>query len=386
MPVFPYQAQNGWHEIWQWKTDVLRSYTGLEQRIRLIEIPTGTIEIQFPIPATERQKVNNFLMQNAKEDWDLPLWTDSLVVNNLEIGDIEIALPPIATLIQNSSRIIIWSSPNKYEIREIASLIDNVLTFTDPLTYNYRKAFVAPLATGFLKTPSDRKTNGYETNVSASFYIKTFPHPPAADPEDTYLYEDLYYEDQILPNQGLIPEEMVSRVDTISNDIANEIFITPWKNVQPSRIFTHYNYSLEDTYNFRGWLMRRSGKYKSFWIPSNEHDFTVKNTGLIESILLCENNNFDLATSPRKYISVLKKDKTRANFRITDSIPISLTELEIYIDEPANLVKEDILSVQFLTLVRLDTDRVELFFMGAGKSNSSLRIAYIDKIIEEEEG
>jgi len=375
--ILPYQPRTQWQEVYEWLTNVIKSQNGTEQRIKLRANPRLTIEALYPIPPEDRQRAQNLVQGWNGYGWFVGLWPEATPASAITAGSFTLVADNTDSVLQYCSDVLIWQSHTLYEVVNIQSIVGTTLTTTDPVVNNYTRPVLVPLASGNTNTGIVRNTNGYASDLKAAYRIANKPEVPEVVPIQ-YKGEDIYYDEQLVPNSGKITEDMLTRIDEVTNRIANSRFFSPWSQTQHSRIYTVYNRNTVETINFRKWLSRRSGKFRPFWTPTFEHDFTILNTGTVTTGLTCKANGYPLYQTKRKHIAVLKTDGTWIPVEIlsyTNEIADAFTlTLDTNLNFDASLIK----MVCFLGLKRLDTDRVEIFYPGNAHSYASLRIVEIE--------
>jgi hypothetical protein len=80
--LFPWLADPDWSrgvtETLEWKTDVLQSPTGAEQRISRRLSPRRTFEFTAMLYDTARQRFEHMLWQGCAGTWAMPVYPDVL--------------------------------------------------------------------------------------------------------------------------------------------------------------------------------------------------------------------------------------------------------------------------------------------------------------------
>lgn len=374
--VLPYQPKTQWQETHEWLTNVITSYNGSEQRVKLRTLPRITIDAEYPIPPSELQRANNIVYGWVRSTWAIPLWTDATLASPVVSGDSIIELQDTASLIELAEEVLIWESYTNYEVARVASIVGVELTTTNPLANNYSRPIVIPIATGVTNSGIVRNTNGFNSDIKSTYRVV---HQPAVEGiiPDQYLGNDIYFDEQLVPNSGKVTEDMLTRFDEVTNRIANSRFISPWANTKQSRIYTVYNRTKSETYEFKKWLARRSGKFRSFWTPSFEPDFILTQTGSITDALVFKSNGYDLYASAREHIAVKLTNGNWLTRQVTSYQANTDNTTSIGLNASLDVDRDEIEMVCYLGLKRLDTDRVELYYPGNGQSFASLRIVEI---------
>lgn len=375
--VLPYQPRTQWQEVHEWLTNVIVSYDGSEQRVKVRSQPRITVEAQYPIPPRELQRANNIVYGWIRGNWAVPLWTDATLASPVVSGATTITLNDVDSLIQGAAEVFIWQSYDLYETVQVDSFAGNVLTTMNPVANNYSRPIVIPLVNGTTNTGIVRNTDGFTSDIKSTYRLTKQIAVEGIVPAQ-YAGHDIYFDEQLLPNSGKVTEDMLTRFDEVTNRIANSRFITPWANTKQSRIYTVYNRTKSETYAFKKWLARRSGKFRPFWTPSFEADFTITQTGTISNSLVFRSNGYELYASARKHIAVKLKSGSWLTREVMSYQANPNNTSSITLDANLNIDSTDIEMVCYLGLKRLDTDRVEIYFPGNGQSFASLRIVEIE--------
>lgn len=375
--ILPYQPNAQWQETHEWITNVIKSYNGTEQRVKLRYYPRTTVEVSYQVPPADRQRAQNLVQGWVNAGWIVPLWTDAAVSGPVATGAMSFNVVNSDSLIQYATELVLWQRHDLYEVVRVGSIVGTTVNLINPVVNDYSRAVVVPVANGVTNTGIVRNTDGYASDLKASYRLAIKPEIDAVTP-DQYQGEDIYFTEQIVPNSGKITEDMLTRFDEVTNRIANSKFYTPWLQTQHSRIYTIFNTSKQETLNFKRWLARRSGKFRPFWTPTFEPDFTLSQIGNITTALIVVDNGYSLYQRKRKHLAILKTDGTWVTREILSyGVPtggLMNLNLDTALNFDASLVK----MICFLGLKRLDTDRVEIFFPGGGNSYASLRIVEIE--------
>lgn len=375
--TFPYQP-SGWREEINWLTNVIKSYNGTEKRVKLLKNPKMVTSVEYPIPTIENQRANNLIYGWLKNVWLVPIWSQPIILESLVVSGLVLSIPTTGTICNNLTELIIWESPTKFETVQVESDSGTDVTILTPLENTYTsKVYVMATSKGVAKSGIERSTDGYRNRVKIVYTLKDSPVITEVVPEQ-YLGNDIYTDIQLTPNSGLIPEEMLTRFDEVSNGIADSTFYTPWLNIQPSRIYTVQNETIEETYNFKKWLERRNGKYRPFWTPSFENDFTVVQTTTITTSILCRSNSFETYGTARDHIAIWLTTGSWIFTNIISQSDNGNGTMSITVSSSLGIQPSTIKMICHLGLKRLDTDRVEMYYTNGGRSSTSLRIVEIE--------
>jgi hypothetical protein len=128
----------------------------------------------------------------------------------------------------------------------------------------------------------------------------------------------------------------------------------------------------------RSFFASRKGKLVPIWVPSYEDDlfFTEQLDAGIQQVKI-SNIGYTKFLKDRfnhRDIKVSMKDGAFYTFRITDSEILSDNEELLYLDQqsPADINPDDVKSISFLRVMRLDTDALEIDYLTNGVGMTSL--------------
>lgn len=375
--AFPYQPSS-WREEITWLTNVIKSYDGSEKRVKLLKNPKMMLSAEYPIPTIENQRANNLIYGWAKFVWLVPIWSQPIILDSLVVSGLVLSIPTTGTICNSLTELLIWESPTKFETVQIESDSGTSVTILTALENTYTsKVYIMATGKGIAKSGIERATDGYRNIIKFVYTMKDLPVIVETVP-DQYLGNDVYTDIQLTPNSGLVPEEMLTRFDEVTNGIANSTFYTPWLNIQPSRIYTVQNDTIYQTFNFKKWLERRGGKFRAFWTPSFENDFTVVQTTIITTSILCRSNGFETYGTARSHIAILLTTGSWIFTNIISQSDNGNGTMSINFATSLSLQPSTIKMICHLGLKRLDTDRVEMYYTNGGRSSTSLRIVEIE--------
>lgn len=113
-----------------WKTDVLRAYEGMEQRVQLLGKPRRSVTYTYVLEdAQQSSQFHSLVWGWQQRPFALPLWMDQgWLAADLAVGALAIPFTtPYADLAQDQP-VLLWASASSWEIVEIASFTASTLT------------------------------------------------------------------------------------------------------------------------------------------------------------------------------------------------------------------------------------------------------------------
>lgn len=377
LSIMTYQAEALWQEVWEWKTQVIESYNGAEQRIKLRNVPRVMLNTTYPIPASEKQKAQNRLIGWLGLRWLIPMWSEATKIFNVTSGSSILNVDLNDTELLEGGEALLWSSINSYEIINIIAVGGTTITLELPVGGNYAKGFVIPTRTGTIFQGAVRHTDGYSNKLDIPFKLDPI-EPIYEDSYTQYLGFDVDTTINIAPNKGIISDNLVTRVDRIEYGTGVSETITPWNFNRIIRIYTVENKTHAETMAFKKWLFRRSGKFRPFWMPTFEHDFTLSMTGTVYNTLIVKNDYYKAFCENREFIAVKLKNGNWLFRKILSYVEgVSLDTL--IVDSDLTVDSSEISVLCYLTFKRLDTDRVEIEYSN-GLTTASIRTIEIEPL------
>ena len=217
-------------------------------------------------------------------------------------------------------------------------------------------------------------TNGGESFVQIKFVIDE-PLQIGSDVTNPlqFIDDDIYYFETICDNKA---NRKISKIqDIIDFDLG---YI--------KSLSSHNNSSYIDTLRFildgpseireyKEFLFRRVGRLLQFWLPTFEDDIEHVSTGAITTTLLVKRDSIDEFMLDRVYICIFTNDGLKHPVEI-DSIQIIDSErVQFNFSTSVGIDASEIVKISYLGYNRLDTDSVELRWVGNGVVESEVTYA-----------
>lgn len=354
---------NGITETLEWKTDILQSYSGAEQRIARRLSPRRTFEFSILINGNERARFENKLAYVGGNSWYFPIFTD---VTHLETDvDLNTTVLPCSTTGRDfviGNKVLIKSeinNINRAALLDVADVNENSITLINPLKSRFNAgACIYPVRLAVLTDVPELtrynddllsaqirfrigEHNAFSNDISHLPIYRNFPvltmHPDWAESLKG-RYERFLIE---LDNGSSIP----TRLDTAK--------LPFW--VQEFRWFV--------TDRTEQMLLRKlfyylTGSQKCIWVSTQISDFNI--IAVNGQILDIENVGFyEIGLMPGRKDVVITLCNGDVLYRRIETVAAVSDEIErLLLNDSINVNTEDILSVSFLTLCRLDSDSV----------------------------
>lgn len=354
---------DGMTETLEWKTDILQSYSGAEQRIARRLSPRRTFEFSILIASNERARFENRLAYVGGNSWYLPIYPDvTYLENNVTAGTTLLSSETRGHDFVVGNKLLIKSEVNgktKSVLCDIAAINNSSITLASAIQTDFNAgAAIYPVRLAVLTNTPEltrhnddllssqirfrvTEHNAYSKNIS---FLPTYRHFPVLNIQPDWSeslkgkYERFLLE---LDNNSGIP----ARVDTAKLPF----FVQEFRWFVTERI--------EQT-QLRQLFYYLTGQQKNIWVSSQNYDFNTKNVN--SRLLDIENVGFSkIGLMPgRQDLAITLTNGSTLYRRINSAAVLSDDTERLLLDEPINVAAEDIVSVSFLTLCRLDSDSI----------------------------
>lgn len=352
----------------EWKTDVLTSETGVEQRVSRRLTPRRYFTATFLLHKSARQQAEMYLSGQGAAVWLIPIWHSvTKLTADVAAGASTITLDTRWREYAVGDLVILRGKTlNSWEVGTIQSLTDNDITFTAPLENDWtRETYVYParLARIQFNLTADKKTDNLsELRVTfkldqANRYVSvvsfpTFSGAPVLEqrPDDSvelsFGYERIA---STMDNDTGIPTVV---------DMAGKTFLT-----------TGYRWAIvgrQKAHDFRQLLTSLRGRAKALWIPTFMDDFTLTANVTAGDVALTVKNvgytSYGARLAGHEDIRIQLADGTVYYRHISAStvVDANTETLSLSASLPTGFAVGEVRAISFMQLSRLSEDTLEL--------------------------
>ena len=376
---------DGVTETLSWLTDVLTSWTGLEQRIQVRQEPRRTIKLMIrPTSSAQAQRLENQVQAWRARSWSLPLFHEAerLTVAPAA-GDATVAVDTTRMTLAAGDMVCIWWSETATQTLPVESLTDASITVTKPLS-----------------PPSGHVGLVYAIPVHLARFASAPTKERAPAVEDKYTLEFRLLEDRDLDDGLSLPQYL---------DL--DVFVYPSRFLQSStqpvtftRVISELDYSTGKAwfsspsdftaqqvqvdivavdraaaFTARQFVARRYGRRVPFWYPNYDASMIPAQTiGASDQVILVEDRAFAMLSGhPTRTHLFIETTGGAQYFRQVTSIERGASGTEVLTISDAvgvELAPAQVRTMCFLNLVRLDQDDTELTWSTAPALKTSLMI------------
>lgn len=354
---------NGITETLEWKTDILQSYSGAEQRIARRLSPRRTFEFTILINGNERARFENKLAYVGGNSWYFPIFTD---VTHLETDvDLNTTVLPCSTTGRDfviGNKVLIKSeinNINRAALLDVADVNENSITLINPLKSRFNAgACIYPVRLAVL-TDVPELTRYNDDLLSAQIRFRIGEHNAFSN-DISHL--PIYRNFPVLTMHPDWAESLKGRYERFLIELDNGSSIPSLLDtarlpffVQEFRWFVTERIAQVELRKLFYYL---NGCQKCMWVSSQSSDFNV--VFVDGRVIEVENVGFnEIGLIPGRKDIAINLCNGDVLYRRIETVAAVSDEIErLLLNDSINVNTEDILSVSFLTLCRLDSDSV----------------------------
>lgn len=367
------------NETITYKTQILTTYNGEEQRISVRKYPRYSYEVSYTLPCDHRSNAFRTLLGTGyPQSYAFPSWG---MLEKLSytpaVGESVLSFDPSKGTYQEDGLLILWQDNKVTEIYSIQSVSEDSITLASAISVTFTGiVYVAPLAACFLSQKptyeNDRLDNVYS---SLSFSSLSFFDVPS------YSFSMTYNDLPVVLFPNIFESKTEARsieggASQVDSGVGKFSLISNWNENKPTYTRGFHLRSPAECLEFRSFLDYFRGRQKTAYIPTLDRDFILTRTVESASVqLYCETNYFS------RYYSVADKkifnhifitDGTNTYLReIVDVQDIDDDEQLIVIDSPLGTeYTTGTLKISLMPLCRQLKDAVELEWIQSGEAEA----------------
>lgn len=383
--VFAFEPQLPVTEILEWRTDLLESYGGAEQRIMVRHRPRQKFDFTYLLSArNEISRALNGLYGRVGGVFAVPLWWDVRnLTSDVSLGATTIPVVTDYADFRAAGFAILWRASDDFEVIEIDTVSPTQLTLTRPTDQAHPAltTYVIPVHRCLAADPVDsaRRANGV-TTIDVEWQSQDPTDLSALDGELT-LYRGLPVLNDLNFMEGdEVAEPIESKAVVIDNKTGPSA--RSYRRRFP-RIVTAKGWQPETSAEL--WAIRKliyalRGRQRSFWLPSFREDFVLTATvGASATTLLVEPVDYERfidTNEPLGDIAIYLNNGSVFFREVTDVQPGGggTEQLTISASLGVTVNPADILRISYLMRARLDTDAISITHSGLGRAQITVPV------------
>lgn len=398
LPIWPFEPDwnEGLGETLEWKTDILQSPTGSEQRRALRLLPLRTFDFTVALDGAERSMLDNLIMAHSGDDWYLPLWHDVRMVD----GTATASHLPIKTrnIPLGTAMLVLGETPFDYEVTEFVQFAEGGgMNVSPPLSRVPRAGtrLFPMIQARLVEEPSQTAITDTLITAEPQFivtdYSSDIPAPTAAEAGLTSSYRGFHVltRESDWSERGERGQQRL--LDTFDAGVGapeqHDTAGRPFPTQQHRWVLDGY----EDHTTFQALLHWLRGRCVPVWVPTWMGDMRLISAVSADATSIqVERCGFTLAGGPRperEDIMIELMTGARIYRRITGSGAGVISET-IQLDSAVGtaLSPQNVLRICFVSLMRLDHDTVEINHItdleGVSEAALTFRAAPNSRVVE----
>lgn len=353
----PYPVRNGITESLEFYTDVIPSYTNeAEERNQMRAIPRQYLAHVHESSFGYMQEIYNAVRANLRGSWLIPQWFELQAVA-CSVGQ---TVFPVDTLLHDlraDTHAIIFKSICDWQIVTIAEITDTSITCVEECAFQGR-AFVIPCRVGKLAGNVNASPTGFKNQFQLNYYVEDVLTGLTETPPQ-YNGKDFYSIPYLMQSDGSV--QIIQPDDQLEFSVGGISSDTTWPFSQYGKQYIFDGQGMAEYRAFKNYVYRRAGRYRDFYSPSFESNLQNRSVGNVASTFKFKDEG---------YVANLYAHIKRLAFRLSDgtwqvrnataAANLGGGESQVTLNAPLNVLARNIELVSFVSLNRLDTDRIEI--------------------------
>lgn len=366
-------------ESLEWMTDLLEAHDGSEQRIRLRNAPRQAWEISvLSCDPVDQATIETALYGWQGRSWAMPVWAEQLAVTGpLAAGATQVVVDTTQADFRVDGMAMLWQSPMVNEVVVLSGVAADRITFSLPTAVAFAEGAILVLPVRTAKIMGSIKRDDYASGPAkfTATFRSTEPREYTGQPSpEQYLDTDVLL-DPLLAD-GEIVSRNIDRPATIVDYETGAVFMDVPRAYSTS--LYDMRWELQDRaeiWALRQWLHRRGGRVLPFFVPSWRPDLQLQQliAPTDTNIRVSDTGYTRLLSGSaiRKHIMIELNDGSRFFRRVTGSALAEAGQetlsLDAAIGQTINV--SDVRRISWLTLCRLNADRIEISWQGVHRAS-----------------
>lgn len=361
-------------ETLEWLTDIILSENGSEERTEMRTAPRQSFSYTYFVPVAQRARIANIVYGGRKLQWYVPVWPQVQQIGVVSAAATSIACETRYSEFRDGGLLMLWESPEKYQILEIDAVTSDTNIDLAEETDAFTDAVLMPVRVGRLTGDPSRAFNGRTSVLEMAYAVDDQAELTVAAPTQ-YLSADAYFDPGLL-DSGTLNEGLQARIDVFDEGLGQVSYLAPWTFNRPRRVHRMMAEDAAEAWTVREFLHRRRGRSVAFWQPSFEADLRVTSTGTINATMRVRADDYIDYAEDRTHIAV----ETASGWlprAISNPIDLGGGEIQLTVSPSLGVAASTIKRVCYMGLKRLDTDRAEIAYMGGTVSQCAVNTVEI---------
>lgn len=371
LALLPLQPERPVRESLEWLTDVIESHDSTEDPVPLRSIPRQSFTYTMPVSPQQFARTFNTERGALRKDWAVPIWTEAQYVGTVAAAATSVACNTVLYDIRIDGLVMLYKDADHYEVLEVASLDSGSIDPVDPVVSSYLGAWLVPVRVGWIPGNIAKEVRGYNGKSKIKFELEDALNLVPEAPTQ-YLGNDIYYDATLI--EGSIARFFSQQIDIVDGELGNVYRRSTWDRARYGSPYKSQLRNATEMRAFKNWLYRRAGRYRSFWLPTFEINLRCANVGNIVSTLYATRDSYIDYGSDRTHIAI---EDTAGNWYprvISSPVHVSGDRVQLTLSSALNIDAGRIKRISYLGLNRLDTDAIEIDWIGNNVAESEFAV------------
>jgi len=369
---FQFQPETPVKETLSFLTDIITGLSGYEQRISLRKNPRQQMDLVYVLEddGEERTRVESLLMDWQARNWGVPVWFESTTAtSDITTGDTVINVGSTAyASYREGGLVIIRQSDTAYEILEVASFTSTTITLKSFVSGSYAAEAVRVMPVRVCQMRSKEGGERYQVNgVRYQFkFVSTDNREDIASTAGFNSFNSKVIFDGSNLIDGTHQQVFNRELEVIDGITGKREQYSSWARSKKGSIKGFATSTRASLWAMRQVLHSLRGRQVSFYLPTFQKDLKpVDDIAVGTSDLDIAHVNYNLFARERAYMNRIRvhfSNGTSVDRTITGSSVVSSSVERLTVDSiwGANYALGDITRIEFVQLVRFDTDDFEI--------------------------
>ena len=377
LTLFPYDPEQFYKEELQWKTDIIESYSGIEQRIKLRQNPRQKLTYEvFATDPNVNISIRMLFFGWLPRIFGVPIWWEQSPLLIAAPSGVNVLNINTANADYRINGLVFIRTPSKliWEAAEITGITSSTLTIQSDLSNNYPiNSQVMPARTAYAKTQTSHDT--LITGVSKMTVEFTTLDNTDLAYWDTSLWPN-YLGFPVLGDINYVESSLregntQNKVTVIDNLTGTLYQVASTDRSRPSSVKTWWTNYASDIWPIRQMSHYLGGSQGTFWLPTNRNDLQLAaninpgDTALTVNYVGYTAFALDVNGDPMVpfgHIRITLTNSTQIYCILTGAAAGSSTEtLDVSVAITGTLITiAEVQRIEFVQLMRLIDDKVTL--------------------------
>lgn len=271
--VMPERPKYPLKESLQWKTDIIRSFSG-EQRIRLRDAPRQILSVESVISNQSYTKLKAVGYQWAHRVFAIPVWTDAILVPSIAAGSSIVYLNTVYSDFRSFDILVIWNSETDFEAIETLNVYANRIELKLPTSKQYTNAFVIPARfANTLRGLSFSRDGDATIRMSSDFTVRSNKNLESISSFSTYKSLPVILDKPLSSDK--LTDLYIRDVDIMDNGSSSVYLDIKTSSVDVTSKMTFMTFNKQKAWEYRQFIHYLHGQQKTFFIPSWHDEFEI---------------------------------------------------------------------------------------------------------------